>query len=307
MTDGRWSFEEIAPGEAHRHRIVAEVHSTRSAFQHIQVLETESYGRGLFLDGRIQHVAADEYIYSESMVHPAMFLLGGSCERALCIGAGPGGVVRELLRYPGVGEVVQVEIDTSVIDVARDHLPHVGTEHWSDPRVRLRIADVLEYLDDEPGRFDLIVNDLSEPLPGSPASEVFSARSVGLMRSRLSERGLYVSWCGSVGPRSSEMAARIGAVVERVFPHAYRYVTHPQSYGTVWMTVIGSNLPLDPLGTGAAEIDRHLAERMTGTLRLYDGITHHHMFHVPKDVREAVAGVDLEQPIQLLVDGSART
>ena len=88
MTQERLTKEEIAKGEFHCHRVVSEVYSYKSEFQNIEVFDTESYGRGLFLDGRIQHLQADEYIYSESMVHPAMLFLNGSCRRVLCIGGG---------------------------------------------------------------------------------------------------------------------------------------------------------------------------------------------------------------------------
>ena len=75
MSAWNWTHEALAPGEAHCHRIARRVHSTRSQFQAIEVVETVGYGIGLFLDGRIQHVAADEYIYSEVMSHPAATLL----------------------------------------------------------------------------------------------------------------------------------------------------------------------------------------------------------------------------------------
>jgi spermidine synthase len=300
--DGRWTFEEIAPGEAHCHRVTAEIAVVDSGFQRIEVLETEGYGRGLFLDGRIQHVAADEYTYSESMVHPAMQLLGGTCRRALCIGGGPGGIVRELLTYPGVREVVQVEIDTTVVDVARRHLSAISGSFREDPRYQLVVADALDYLAQDGEPFDLIVNDLSEPLPDSPAGRLFAQRAVELVRSRLTaDRGLYVSWCGSVGPRSADMAARIHAVVADVFDTTCPYVTHPQSYGTVWLTTIGAMRPIDPLAVDADEIDRQLARTCTASPVLYDGVTHHHMFRIPKDIRTALAGADPADPIELLV------
>src|SRR5215212_10272438 len=99
MTDERLTKEQIAKGEFHCHRIVAEIYIHQSPYQRIEVLETEGYGRGLFLDGRIQHVEADEYIFSESMVHPALFLLDKPDLHVLCIGCGPGGVIRETLKH----------------------------------------------------------------------------------------------------------------------------------------------------------------------------------------------------------------
>lgn len=303
MTE-RWTVEEIAPGEKHCHRVLAEVVSVRSEFQHIEVLETQAYGRGLFLDGRIQHVAADEYIYSESMVHPAMQLLSGRATRVLCIGAGPGGIVRELLRYPGVREVVQVEIDTTVLDIARAHLPAVGAAFRTDARYRLVVTDALAYLATSREPFDLIINDLSEPLPGSPASRLFGHEAIRLVRSRLTERGLYVSWCGSVGPVSAEFAARIFHVLADVFGQAHGYLSYPQSYGTVWLTGIGAKGQLDPLALTATELDEQLTRTCAGDTRLYDGETHHHMFRLPKNVRAALHApvADPAAPIELIVE-----
>jgi spermidine synthase len=285
-----WTFEEIAPGEAHLHRVLEIVHAEHSGVQRVEVVQTEGYGRGLFLDGRIQHVADDEYVYSEALVHPAMTLSGGRADRILIFGAGPGGVVREVLGYRNVGEVVQVEIDTAVLDVARTYLPHSPVAaNAADPRYRLVVADVLDYLSAGGETFDLIVNDLSEPLEGSPAAGLFGADALRLVRSRLRPGGRYVSWAGSVGPKSSILARRIVAEVASVFEDASAYILYTQSYGTVWLNVVGSTTPTDPLSLSPAEIDRQVRATLRSGTKFYDGVTHHHMFHLPKDVRTALA------------------
>lgn len=289
-----WTFEEVAPGEAHLHRATEVVHVEHSGMQRVEVVRTEGYGHGLFLDGRIQHVADDEYVYSEALVHPAMTLLGGRADRVLIVGAGPGGAVREALGYPGVGEVVQVEIDTVVLDIARAHLPHspVATNS-ADPRYCLVLADALEYLAAGGEPFDLVVNDLSEPFEGSPAAGLFDAEALRLVRSRLRPGGRYVSWAGSVGPKSWDMARRIVAEVAAVFEDVSAYILHTQSYGTVWLNVVGSTTPTDPLALSPARIDEQRATMLTAETRFYDGVTHHHMFHLPKDIRTA-----LERPTE---------
>lgn len=298
-----WTFEEVAPGEAHLHRVVEVVHVEHSGVQRVEVVRTEGYGRGLFLDGRIQHVADDEYVYSEALVHPAMTLLGGRADRVLVIGAGPGGAVREVLGYPGVGEAVQVEIDTAVLDVARAHLPHSPVAaNAADPRYRLVVADALDYLAADGELFDLVVNDLSEPFEGSPAAKLFDTDALRLVRSRLRPGGRYVSWAGSVGPKSWDMARRIVAEVASVFEDVSAYVLHTQSYGTVWLNVVGSTTPTDPLALSPARIDEQRATTLTAVTRFYDGVTHHHMFHVPKDIRTALAQpADADRAIGLAV------
>ncbi|MET0557759.1 MAG: hypothetical protein ABW065_03685 [Solirubrobacterales bacterium] len=285
-----WTFEEVAPGEAHLHRVLEVVHVEHSGMQSVEVVQTEGYGRGLFLDGRIQHVADDEYVYSEALVHPAMTLMGGRADRVLVIGAGPGGAVREVLGYPGVDEVVQVEIDTAVLDAAHAHLPHSPVAaNAADQRYRLVVADALDYLATSDGPFDLVVNDLSEPFEGSPAADLFGADALRLVRSRLRPGGRYVSWAGSVGPKSWDMARRIVAEVASVFEDVSAYILHTQSYGTVWLNVVGSTMPTDPLALSPARIDEQRATTLTAETRFYDGVTHHHMFHLPKDIRAALA------------------
>jgi spermidine synthase len=55
------------------------------------------------------------------------------------------------------------------------------------------------------------------------------------------------------------------------------------------------------LSLDAAEIDRRIAERVSGDLRSYDGIAHRGMFAVPKFLREAVAAetrvITREEPL----------
>lgn len=223
------------------------------------------------------------------MVHPAMLFLGGEAARALCIGAGAGCIVRELLRYRWVRRVVHLDMETSATDLSRRYQADAPPEHWDDPRYELVLDDVMDYLATTSGLFDLVVNDLSTPLPGSAAAELFTEEACHLIRSRLLDRrGLYVTWAGSLGQRPTDLALRVIHLVASVFPHAYPYVTQPPSGGT-WLTLVAALQPLDPLAAAPREIDAHLAARVEGELAVYDGPTHHHMFLLPKNVRRTLA------------------
>ncbi|XXX80987.1 methyltransferase domain-containing protein [Sorangium sp. So ce134] len=285
MSASEWTQELLARGEAHCHRITRRLHTARSRYQTIEVVETAGYGIGLFIDGRIQHVAADEYIYSEAIVHPMAVQLGARCRRALVVGGGPGGAVRELLRHKAIRSVVQVEIDPAMVEITRRFFQHISEGSWDDPRVRLVIADVRDFLARTDERFDLIVYDVSEPLDDAPASNLFAETMLAPLGRRLTEAGIFVTWAGSVGPRSGELAAAIARSVAAVSPHTARYLCHTQSYGTSWLTVAGSAWPYAPLRATPEEIDRAIAEHVGRPLKLYDGVTHAHMFHLPKDVR----------------------
>jgi len=90
----------------------------QSKFQSIQVINTTEFGQTLVTDGKTQSAAADEAVYHESLVHPAMIKaslsLGRPVERVYIGGGGELATAREVLRYPGVKEVVMVDIDEEV-------------------------------------------------------------------------------------------------------------------------------------------------------------------------------------------------
>ena len=248
METQEWSIEELASGEVHCHQIVRSIHRERTEYQTIEVVETKGYGLGLFLDGRIQHVEADEYVYSEVMVHPAMTLLGGRNRRALVVGGGPGGVVRELLRHSSIASVTQVEIDQKMIEVARGYFRHISQGCWHDPRVHLVIEDIRQYLTSDANRqFDLIVFDVSEPLAGTPAQGLFARDMLDNLCNRLSPAGLFVTWAGSAGPQSGKLATAIATAVRSAFRHTAPLLCHTQSYGTSWITLVAGQTRFEPV------------------------------------------------------------
>src|SRR5262249_57367211 len=99
----KWFFETTTPVEGHFHAITRTVFSLRTKFQHMEILETASYGKCLVLDGRIQSSTADEFVYHETLVHPGM-ILPPRPETALVIGGGEGAARRQGLRHPSLRE-----------------------------------------------------------------------------------------------------------------------------------------------------------------------------------------------------------
>jgi thermospermine synthase len=43
-----------------------------SEFQNIQLVESGPFGKVLILDGKLQSAEADEYVYHEAIIHPAL-------------------------------------------------------------------------------------------------------------------------------------------------------------------------------------------------------------------------------------------
>lgn len=48
------------------------LHTGVSEFQDIQLVESGPFGKVLILDGKLQSAEADEYVYHESIIHPAL-------------------------------------------------------------------------------------------------------------------------------------------------------------------------------------------------------------------------------------------
>ena len=103
-------------------RVDKQLHSEQSEYQRIDVFESPEFGRFLILDGYMMLTEKDEFIYHEMITHPAMASFPG-VKKALVIGAGDGGVVKELTRYSRIEHIDLVEMDPMVVDACRQYLP----------------------------------------------------------------------------------------------------------------------------------------------------------------------------------------
>lgn len=124
-------------------------------------------GRGsfqLFLNGNLQFSSADEYRYHEALVHPAMALAPGA-KRVLVLGGGDGLAARELLKYPGVEEIVLVDLDAEMVRVARENplLVAANKDSMRSGRVKVVNEDAYVWVQGDHGRFDAAIVDFPDP------------------------------------------------------------------------------------------------------------------------------------------------
>jgi spermidine synthase len=169
-----------------------------TAYQEIVVTRRGNDMR-LYLDGGLQFSTRDEYRYTESLVYPA---LGDGAHSVLVLGGGDGLAARELLRQPGIGPIVQVELDSAVVDLARTTWREANGGSLDNPRVTLVIDDAMNWLRAPhpelrpPGGFDAIIVDL--PDPDTPVlSRLYSTEFYALAGRALAPDGLMVVQAGS--------------------------------------------------------------------------------------------------------------
>ena len=111
-----WFSEAHSPDVKLSIRVDKQLCSVQSEFQRIDVFHSPEFGRFLTLDGYMMLTEKDEFIYHEMITHVPM-AVHPHVRDVLVIGAGDGGVIRELCRYGDVEHIDMVEIDPQVVAV----------------------------------------------------------------------------------------------------------------------------------------------------------------------------------------------
>lgn len=278
-----WITEWISPKEAHMHGLEEVYYEGRTRYQHVVIARTRAFGDALFLDGYVQSTEADEFIYHEALVHPAM-LAHPSPRRVAVIGGGEGATIREVLRYPGVEKVVMVDIDEELIGLARKYLAKWHQGSFDDPRVELVYGDGRRFLEEaEPGSFDVVILDLTDPAEGTPGVKLYTREFYSAVYRALSGDGVAVTQATSTR-YNLFMYAIIRNTMASVFPHVRPYKAFVPAFLSEWGFMLASK-GRDPLRP-QEEVER----RLPGGLRFLDAETYRCLFTLPKHVREALAG-----------------
>ncbi|MDX1918209.1 MAG: polyamine aminopropyltransferase [Candidatus Caenarcaniphilales bacterium] len=157
------SISEIYKNTALTFRVKEVLYRERSPYQMIEIVDTYDWGKVLQLDGLMMTSAKDEIFYHETIAHLPV-TLKPTIEKALVIGGGDGGTVRELLKYPQIKEIHLAEIDEEVVRACQAHLPELAGG-LSDPRVKCFFQDAALFVQDSPAKtYDLIISDSSDPV-----------------------------------------------------------------------------------------------------------------------------------------------
>lgn len=213
--------------------------SRQSGYQHVRVLQTDSFGRLLTLDGLVMVTERDEFVYHEMIAHPALCLLNEP-RRVLVIGGGDGGTVREILRHPSIERVDLVEIDPMVIDVSREFFPHVASA-LEDPRLALRVEDGAAFVQEAAdASYDLVIVDSTDPVGFAEA--LFGEDFYRDCKRILTADGILVSQTES--PFDKTFSGSIRAANDflgSLFQHVQLYLAYIPTYPTgMWSFTLAS-------------------------------------------------------------------
>ncbi|MCC5914936.1 MAG: hypothetical protein JJU46_11215, partial [Balneolaceae bacterium] len=130
--------------------------SKESEFQTVEVYETDTWGNLMTIDGMVMLSERDEFVYHEMISHIAMFTHPNP-KRVLIIGGGDGGTAREVLKHTSVEQVDMVEIDKTVVDASKLHLPGVGD--FDNPKLNVLYEDGIAFVKNVKQPYDVIIID----------------------------------------------------------------------------------------------------------------------------------------------------
>ncbi len=222
-----WYSEEHTPDVSLSIRIDRQVYTGESDFQKIDVFDTTEFGRMLTLDGAVMLTEKDEFIYHEMIVHVPM-AANPDIRRVLVIGAGDGGVIRELVKYPYVEKIDLVEIDKQVVDVCRQYFPAL-TRGFDDPRVKLYFEDGVRFVRRCEEEYDLIIVDSTDPF--GPGEGLSTREFYGSCYNAIRDNGILVNQHETpCYGEYAEVVFREHRKISKTFPVARVYQAHIPTY-----------------------------------------------------------------------------
>ncbi|HOQ16774.1 MAG TPA: polyamine aminopropyltransferase [Defluviitaleaceae bacterium] len=252
--------------------------SVESEYQRIDVFDSYLFGRVLVLDGYLMLTEKDEFIYHEMMTHIPM-AVNPKIRDVLVIGAGDGGVVRELTKYDSIERIDMAEIDKMVVDICKEYLPLTACK-LDDERVKIYYEDGLKFVRSKENAYDLIIVDSTDPF--GPGEDLFTKEFYGNCYKALKDSGILVNQHESpYYPNDALAAKRTHQRINSVFPVAKVYQAHIPTYPSGhWLFGFASK-GLDPI----TDLDPDWNSLSIKT-RYYNMDLHKGCFALPNYVKE---------------------
>ena len=222
-----WFSEFHTPDVKHSLRVNRHLYSKKSDYQQIDIYDTPEFGKVLTLDGNVMLTERDEFIYDEMITHVPM-AVHPNVRNVLVIGAGDGGVVRELARYACIRSIDLVEMDEEVVSACRQYLPENACR-LDDERVHIYFDNALRFIRRKHARYDLIIVDSTDPF--GPSEGYFTREFYGICYNALKEDGIMVNQQGSPFYRhDAEAMQRSHKRIVSTFPISRVYQAHIPTY-----------------------------------------------------------------------------
>lgn len=220
-----WAREYQGKNLVLSYRLKETLHTERSKYQDIAIVDTYQYGRMLLLDSVVQTTELDEFVYHEMITHVALSAHPNP-KKVLVVGGGDGGSIREILKHESVEQAILVDIDERVVELSKQYLPSISCA-LDDPRVTVTIEDGLAYVKRAKNEFDLIIVDSTDPI--GPAVGLFAQEFYRDLHAALKEDGMFVAqteppWA------SKTFLPELHGVFHKIFPIVKLFLANIPTY-----------------------------------------------------------------------------
>jgi len=259
------------------------LHKKKTAYQDLRIYKTPRFGNMLTLDGTIQTTTKDEFIYHEMLTHPVL-LAHLRPQKILVIGAGDGGVLREVLKHK-VKEAYIVEIDDEVIQTSKRYLPSISNGAFAKgKRVKIIIDDGARFIKDIKEKFDIVIVDSPDPLGAAKA--LFSKKFYQNIFSILKDGGIMIRQAGSTVLQADELKQNY-RILKQIFPYvSVQLAAIPTYIGGLFSFLIGSKR-INPEAVSYKKIEQRYNKLRLKT-RYYNPQIHFASLSLPNYVRSLV-------------------
>ena len=231
-----WLKEMQLKDVAMTYKVKETLVTRKTEFQDLAIVDTESLGRMLVLDGIVQTTIKDEFVYHEMISHIPLFTHLNP-KKVLVVGGGDGGVIREVLKHNSVTKVVLCEIDKAVIEECKKYLPEISCA-LEDPKCEIFIGDGIKYVKEHKDEFDVIIVDSTDPF--SIAEGLFGGNFYKDISESLTKDGIFIAQTETPF-FLPETVKKVFSDAKNIFPITKLFMAGIPTYpGGYWSFTIGS-------------------------------------------------------------------
>lgn len=271
------AYEEHDPSYGSVFLYENQLASIRSPYQKIEVFDTKHHGKMLLIDDCMMLTEDSEFIYHEMMAHVPM-AAHRAATRAVVIGGGDGGVVRELLKYQRLERISLVEIDEEVIKISRRFFPELA-KSLDDPRVNVIVGDGVRFMKELTQPVDVVIIDSTDPY--GPAEMLISEEFYRSCHDALGTEGLLMQQIASPF-FTPDIFIKAFSMMRKIFPlTSPLLVPTPFYMSGAWSLGLGSRSDT----YFRKDIPPNACEEIPG-LRYYNPDIHRAAFALPNFVRD---------------------
>ncbi len=268
----RFVVERLNPNFGYFYTVKKSLHAGKTQWQEMEIVETEEFGRVLLLDGVTQVAQKYEFLYHEPMVHPAL-AAHPDPKDVLIIGAGDGGILREVLKHP-VNSAVMAELDGGVVDFCKKLMPEINRGAFDDKRYRLEVGDGRAWVEKTKDKYDAVIMAMTDPF--GPSVMLYTKEFFQHVKKTFrDERGVFVMHTESPISRPNTFKQCLRTLGEVFKPRRTFYI-YIHMYAVLWSITVCSD-SIDVADISKKDIAKRLAKRKIKDLQAYTPQTHHSM------------------------------